>query len=181
MRTPSGVLVTAAFRHDGAAQALVHQLKYSGSPEAAAILGRAIATRIPGTATGIVPVPRARLRAWRHGVDPATSLAREVARHTGIPTVAALRPGWWWPRHAGRRGPVRSAPSWALRCPAEEGWVLIDDVATTGSTLAAAAVVLGGRPRLAFVATSPGRVLGRVVRAGATPRREGFPPSWEVV
>jgi hypothetical protein len=68
-----------------------------------------------------------------------------------------------------------------LRCPAEEGWVLIDDVATTGSTLAAAAVVLGGRPRLAFVATSPSRVPSRVVRAGVTPRIEGFPPNWEVV
>ena len=178
MRTASGVLVTAAFRHDGAARALVHQLKYSGSPEAAAFLGRAIAARVPVSATGIVAVPRARLRAWRHGVDPATALAREVARHTGLPCVAALRPGWWWPRHAGRRGPVRSAPTWTLRRPAEEGWVLIDDVATTGSTLATAAVVLGGPPRLAFVATCPSRVSG----VGVTmPRREGTPPSWEVV
>ena len=42
---------------------------------------------LPATATALVPIPRARFRALRYGVDPAAVLAAAVGRRTGLPVV----------------------------------------------------------------------------------------------
>ncbi len=161
-----GVRVTAALRHTGAARLLVHRLKYRALPGVADLLAEVITPGVPEGAVALVPVPRAVVRRWRHGVDPALAIARALSQRTGIPVVEALRPGLWWPHHAGRGGRPRSPVRLAALGRARQGWVLVDDVTTSGATLEAAAATLSG-VRLAVVATAPGTIMGRADAAGA--------------
>ncbi len=141
-RLPGGLLVRGAWRHDGPARRLMLLLKYRGLGGVAPWLAAAMAARLPAGAAVLVPVPRARLRLWRHGIDPAAELARSLAAATGLPVCRALRPGWWWPRHAGAGRAGRTPPRFrAARRVA--GAVLVDDVLTTGATLEAAARAMG--------------------------------------
>jgi len=152
-RLPGGVLVHSAFTHQGTARLLVHRLKYGAHPAVAALLAVPMAGALPAGAAALVPVPRARLRLWRYGVDPALELARAVGRVTGLPVARALSPSWWHRRRAGAGGVARGMPRFRTRCPVPDGAVLVDDVVTTGSTLAAAAAALG-RPLPAVTATA---------------------------
>lgn len=156
--TSGGVMTWAALRHAGPARSLVHRLKYDGIVTAGDVLGAAMAFYVPASASALVPVPRATLRRWSHGVDPARVLAHAMARTTGLPVVAALRPAAWWPRHAGRRADSRSAAVFRAAGTPDPGWVLVDDVVTTGTTIDAASAALGSVVRMAVAATSPSRV-----------------------
>jgi predicted amidophosphoribosyltransferase len=142
-RMAGGVLVTPALRHSGAARRLVHRLKYGGSRAAGRLLASAMTPLLPSGARTLVPLPRARLRRWAHGVDPALELADAVGAMTGLPVVACLRPAPWWPHRAGPAGRVRGAPRFTVLRPTPPGAVLIDDVVTTGTTMRAAGSVLG--------------------------------------
>ncbi len=162
--TPGGVLVVAAYGHRGAARRLVHGLKYRALPGALAVLAEAMANRLPADAEQLIPVPRARLRRWRHGIDPASELARYVGKLAGLPVHQSLRPAAWWPRHASRGTLPRSRARFvATRAVSGEGTVLVDDVATSGATLDSAAGALGVAHLRALVATSPSRVLPTLV------------------
>lgn len=152
-RLPGGVLVFSAFDHQGTARLLVHRLKYGAQPAAAVLLALPMARGLPAGAATLVPVPRARLRLWRYGVDPALELARAVGRVSGLPVTRALSSSWWHRRRAGAGGIARGVPRFRARGPVPAGAVLVDDVVTTGSTLAAAANALG-RPLPAVTATA---------------------------
>jgi len=165
-RLPDGVLVRSAFAHEGTARLLVHRLKYGGQHAAAAVLAGAMAGRLPEGARALVPVPRARLRRWRYGVDPAVELARALGRASSLPVVAALAPEWWHRRRAGLAGERRGLPRFRLVRDVPVGAVLVDDVVTTGATLRAAAAALGG-PRAAVTATTARGT--RAPAAGAVP------------
>lgn len=152
----------SALEHAGAARALVHRLKYAAFATAAEYLAAAIAHCLPPGTTCLVPVPRARLRVWRYGVDPALELARSLGRRTGLPVVRVLAPSWWHRRRAGPAGAARGVPRFYCRAAPPAGAVLVDDVLTTGTTLLSAAIALG-RPLGAVTAT----VAGRPVAPGA--------------
>ena len=155
----SGLIGVAGFVHEGTARRLVHALKYRAVFAAAEPLADAMAERIPGSATALVPVPRAIFRAFRHGIDPAAVLAAGVARRTGLPIIDAIRPRWWWRRHAGRNRDERSAiPFVSTESFVPKNAALVDDVLTTGATARAAAAALEGLPNLAVAATCASRM-----------------------
>lgn len=137
-------MAAAAYRHDGAARRLIHRLKYGGLAAAAGPLAAAMVPLLPPDAACLVPVPRAVARRWRYGVDPAIELARAMSRLGGLPLRAALGSPLWWARRAGPGARRRGSPSFRRRMPAPSGAILVDDVLTTGTTLVAAARVMGG-------------------------------------
>ena len=140
---PGGIEVVTAYDHRGVARRLIHRLKYDGLTGAGDVFAEALATRIPADVSALVPVPRSVVRRVCYGIDPALTLARLLARRTGLPVVAALRAPLWWPRHAGSDRGSRKAPRFALAGKIPAGSALVDDVLTTGATIAAAAKVAG--------------------------------------
>lgn len=128
----------SAYRHDGAARSLVHRLKYHAAPLPG--VGRLLSGLLPDSARALVPVPRVAVRRWRYGVDPARELALALGAASGLPVVEALRPPLWVHRRAGPAQAARGTPRFAVVIEPPRGAVLVDDVVTTGTTLAAAAI-----------------------------------------
>ena len=158
MVTGTGLVVRAGLVHTAAARRLIHNLKYRGLTAAAGVLATAMADRLEGPVAALVPVPRAVTRRLRYGIDPARELALAVGRQRGVPVIDALLPSLWWPRHAPREPGARRAPRFRLNVRVPGGVVLVDDVFRTGSTMAAAAGVLGVRDLSGLVATAPGTI-----------------------
>ncbi len=155
MVLPSGVAVTGAFAHEGAARRLVHLLKYHGVAAPAGVLAGEMAPLLPPGAAALVPIPRATLRKLRYGADPAMALANRLSDQTGIPVLRSLVAPLWWRAHAGSSRDGRTPPRFRIASRPPPGSVLVDDVLTTGATIAAAAAVSGiGR---AITATRAGR------------------------
>jgi predicted amidophosphoribosyltransferase len=157
--------VRAAFAYDGAGRELLRRFKFEGRRDALAVISERLAGPLDGLRfDGIVPLPRHARRVRELGSDPVYELAREVARRTGAPLWGRLL---WRTRPtppqtglspSGRRANV--AGSFGARRGALRGRtpLLLDDVVTTGATLAEAARVLEAvarsRPALRLAAAA---------------------------
>lgn len=135
-----GVRLVAAFEHGGAAQILVHHLKYRGVTGYCDVVAdrlEALVPRVP-----LVPVPRALTRRLKYGVDPAREIAATLSRRLDVPMLEILAAPIHSRRRAGRdhSRPVRP---FRARSPLRFPVVLVDDVVTTGATALAAAESLG--------------------------------------
>lgn len=133
----------ALLAYDGDARAVVAGLKYRGARSALGWVVDSLAALVsvpPPAAVCWVPVlPAHRVE---RGVDAGELVARALGRRLGRPTLALLRrrPG---PPQAGRSAADRRAgPSLAVRRPPPTSVLVVDDVITTGASLAAAAHVL---------------------------------------
>jgi ComF family protein len=140
----------------GVTRRALHQLKYAGEQRLARPLGQAIARRWARAGAGgdlLVPVPVHRDRARERGYDQAVLLAGAAGAALGLPMRAVLerRRATIAQYHLDR--PDRAANvagAFGLLGGSHPGgppvagrWaVLVDDVVTTGATLAACAVVL---------------------------------------
>ncbi|CAN5877278.1 hypothetical protein BH23ACT5_BH23ACT5_13870 [soil metagenome] len=152
------VLVRPALLHTGPARTLVHLLKYRGILAAAEELAHHMAPMVSGGSV-LVPVPRLRWRVVKYGVDPALELAAALSRVTGARAARLLRASVFGRSRAD--GAHGFSPRYRLAGPVSyPSLVLVDDVVTTGTTVAAAARILDV-PLEAVAATSGG---GRVRR-----------------
>jgi predicted amidophosphoribosyltransferase len=155
----------ALLTYDGAGRELVARLKYRNARASVPFLARGMAALVTPT-PGIevvtwAPTTPARLRA--RGFDQARLLARAVARGLGVPCRRLLRRRAG-PAQTGRGAAARyTGPAFAACGPLGGARVLlVDDIVTTGATVAAAARALreAGATSVTVVAaarTPPGR------------------------
>ena len=155
-RVVSGVRSEAAYAHVGAAVRLVHNLKYRRCTRSAEYLAAEMATRIRPDATCLVPIPRALTRRIRYGIDPGGELAAALARISGVPVYPILDAPYFWRQRAGQSRDMRTPISFSSRRPIPRHAVFVDDVMTSGATVASAIAVAAIPEISVLTATSVG-------------------------
>ena len=140
--------------YDGAAQALVHKLKYSDRQELALAMGgmmTAAAAELLQQASVIVPVPLHWTRLWQRRFNQAMALATVIGQKSGLPVEPMLlRRRKRTLRQVGLTRAQRQAnlqgafvvPDESKAALKGQHVLLVDDVMTTSSTANAAARIL---------------------------------------
>jgi len=142
--------IRAPFLMDGAVREAVHQLKYRGLRGLASTMGVLMASYLrsrPLQAELLVPVPLHRRRLRQRGYNQSALLARAVGKAVGLPCdesvlTRTLDSG---PQVGLSRTQRALNVQDSFRCSgniADKAIILVDDVATTGSTLSACAEAL---------------------------------------
>lgn len=139
-----GLVAVAEF--DGVAREAVHALKYNGRHAIAGMLGRLMAGVAPAPVDLVVPVPLHASRRRERGYDQSALLAGRVARELGLPhapraLTRTRRTEQQATLQADRRR-ANVAGAFVSRPWRGEAILLVDDVATTGATIDAAARAL---------------------------------------
>ena len=152
VRTPAFDSAWTAFEYAAPIASLVQRFKFEGDLASGRVLGRLMAERLVALGADrpqlMVPVPLNWRREWRRGFNQAAHLCRDLSRHLdGLPWVSALRRARPTATQSDlpadrRSGNVRGAFAVRRLPPGTRHAVLIDDVMTTGSTLAECARVL---------------------------------------
>src|SRR4051812_42507075 len=166
-----GLRAWAPLAYEGPARGAVRALKFKGATRAAqAMAAQMAATAPPGwlePPAALVPVPLHPSRARRRGYNQAERLATALAERTRLPVHDCLERAGPRATQVGRdraqrlsgiSGTVRLA---VARAPPPPHAVLLDDVITTGATLAACAAVLRQHGSAHVVAVAYARTPGR--------------------
>jgi ComF family protein len=145
-----GVSAWAPVAYEGPARALVKALKFRGAAGVAEAMGAQIAAGAPDSllaGAALVPVPLHRARLRRRGFNQAARLAAAVGARAALPSVDCLvRTGGARTQMGRPRGARVAALDGAIAVrpsvtPPRRA-LLVDDVITTGATLAACARAL---------------------------------------
>lgn len=139
----------APVAYEGTAAALLRALKFRGAVGVAGLLAAQMAANAPswahGAAAAVVPAPPVATRARRRGYDPAALLAAGLARRLDLPVADCLARSGRAARQLGARRSERREPGRiGVRATATPppSVLLVDDVHTTGATLASCARAL---------------------------------------
>jgi ComF family protein len=143
--------ITAPYRWNGAVQQMVYALKYRGVRASAPRLAEFMAAHLSNTSISadlIVPVPLHRRRERKRGYNQSELLAKGIAERTGIPVATSVltrtrdtRPQVTMKNPDERRENIAGA----FECVGDVAGkhvLLIDDVVTTGATIAACSTPL---------------------------------------
>lgn len=156
-RRPAFVRARALGAYEGILQTAIHHFKYHDRPQLAGPLGRSLAEYARGHAgelnglhfDGLLPVPMHPIRQRLRGYNQSERLARVVGKELGLPVIVGslvrtrpTRAQVGLAREA-RRGNLHAAFA-VCADGAVDGktLLLVDDVATTGSTASECAAVL---------------------------------------
>jgi ComF family protein len=168
-----GVQVWAPVAYSGPARDLVRALKFRGATAVADAMAAQIAANAPAELLGanapasrpaLVPAPLHPRRRRRRGYNQAALVAEALARRTSLEVADCLSRSGSAATQVGRdRAERRAGPagSVGVRTAVPERVVLIDDVATTGATLAACAAALRVAGTREVVALVFARTIGR--------------------
>ena len=164
LAVPAGLVTCrAVVAYDAAARQALVGLKNRGERARVGPWADALAALVPSIPRLVVTWAPTTDRRRRHrGFDHAELLARAVARRRQLPVARLLRrlPG---AAQDGRTAAERATnPAFASRRPCAHPVLVIDDVATTGATLSAAARAL----LAAGVPSVHGLVVARAPRPG---------------
>jgi ComF family protein len=166
--------IVAAFEYEFPIDALIHSLKYGGRLVVARLLAEAMVPLTVDDVDVVVPMPLSQARARERGFNQAQEIARHIGRARRLKIVSsmcrrvadtppqAMLP--WKERARNVRG--------AFACDADlDGMrvAVVDDVATTGTTLNELSRVL----KHAGAARVTGWVAARAVRNTRVPQRAG--------
>jgi ComF family protein len=166
-----GLRAWAPLAYEGPARGVVRALKFKGATRAAGAMAAQIAANAPAgwlePPAALVPVPLHPVRARRRGYNQAERLASAIATRTGLALADCLERAGPRATQVGRDraqrlsgipGTVRFAHETSKPPPRA---VLVDDVLTTGATLAACAAVLRRHGTQEVVAVAYARTPGR--------------------
>ena len=143
----------APFAYEGAAREMVARIKYRNVravvPWLAACMAESVAPGQIGRAV-ITWAPTTPVHRRARGFDPAELLARALARRLHRPVQVLLTRGPGPPQTGLPAAARRAGPRFTNRRAVPRSVLLVDDVATTGATLTAAAAALreGGAARV---------------------------------
>ena len=143
---PPGVdAARALFIYDELGSRVLGALKYAGAHRLVGLLGPRLAALAGGRPQVVTWAPATPANRRRRGYDQGQLLAREVAGHLGAPTRRLLRRSRDMAQTARGRQGRSEGPRLACRRPVPHRVLVVDDVLTTGSTVAVAAGLLRHR------------------------------------